>query len=528
MRGLRRKVVSGDSEKNIVTGMVVSTDYCRDVIPILKLEYFQADFVRRVVKWILEYYEQYQEAPGKHIQDIFAVEKESLKEAEAEMIEGFISGLSDRYEAEGLNIEYLMDNTIEYFKRRSLDILSQNISGHTARGKIELAEEAVRDYSKVAKAVSGWVNPFEQKEIQDAFDDEHQDRLFTFPGALGKMIGWLERDTLVSFLGPMKRGKSFLLEELAVQALATRLKVVLISLEMNKTKMQGRLYKRLTGLPDTKGKIIVYPVFDCVYNQNGTCKKRQRKKYNKWLRPLRSKYTEAMHVGGYPEAPRKLRYVPCTYCRDNGIEDYALAVWHSSERKKQLSKKATIKKVKEVKILFGDNLRIISYPAFSAGFDDIDRDLDNLEYTEGFIPDVIAIDYFDILAAETARLSERGNIDATWKRGKMMAGQRHCLVATVSQSTRKSIEKRSVGQVDTAEDIRKLAHVEAMYSLNQQLWEKNVGIMRVGIVVKRHGEFNENTKVVVLQSLDLGQPLLDSEFERRGLERKKKSLRTWK
>jgi hypothetical protein len=79
---------------------------------------------------------------------------------------------------------------------------------------------------------------------------------------------------------------------------------------------------------------------------------------------------------------------------------------------------------------------------------------------------------------------------------------------------KKTLEKKNVKAVDIAEDIRKVAHVDAMYSLSQTPDEKDNGIMRISVVAHRWKDFNENSQVIVLQNLATGQVALDSEINR--------------
>ena len=74
--------------------------------------------------------------------------------------------------------------------------------------------------------------------------------------------------------------------------------------------------------------------------------------------------------------------------------------------------------------------------------------------------------------------------------------------------------KKSVESSDVAEEIRKLAHVDAMIALSQTSSEKRDGIMRLSLVAHRHKNFSETQQVMVLQQLGLGQTLLDSEIVR--------------
>ena len=139
-------------------------------------------------------------------------------------------------------------------------------------------------------------------------------------------------------------------------------------------------------------------------------------------------------------------------------------------------------------------------------------DIESLEYTEDFVPDVIVIDYADIVAPERFLEQERSNVNQVWKYMKRIARERHCLILTATQTNRQALEKKNVSQVHTSEDIRKLAHVDCMMTLNQTDREKKEGIYRVAIMVKREGEWDLLTQVVVLTNLATGQAYLDSEW----------------
>jgi replicative DNA helicase len=196
-----------------------------------------------------------------------------------------------------------------------------------------------------------------------------------------------------------------------------------------------------------------------------------------------------------------------------------MAYWFESkgDNEKVFEKRPVVREVGRYKTMYGSNrFRVKAYPRFSANVGDLERDLDMLYRDDSFAPDVIVVDYADILKPEDSRQIGRDRLDETWKSLARMAGQRHCLVITASQSNRGSIYKKRVEQDDTAEDIRKLAHVDVMLSLNQTKEEKLNGIMRIGILAHRHRDFNEDFVCYVLQNLETGQVNLDSEagFER--------------
>jgi hypothetical protein len=152
------------------------------------------------------------------------------------------------------------------------------------------------------------------------------------------------------------------------------------------------------------------------------------------------------------------------------------------------------------------------FPAFSANSKDIRAELDSLEYYEGFVPDVVIIDYVDILGKEDDQLSERENIDRTWKMFKNLAASRHCLVVTAEQGNKQSGNATHMEAAHVTEDKRKNAHVDLKLGLNQKTEEKPQQYMRVSVILSRHADFNPTQDVTVLQQLNLAQPAMDSEF----------------
>jgi len=508
MARILRYNVDNDIEKRILTGLIVNDEFCTNIQKMIKKQYFQIDHVKTVVGWVQDYYKAYKKAPAKQIQDIFVSEKASLKDADAELIGRFLLSLSQAYEDGGsaFNYEYLLDQSRDYFRERSLTMLAEKIQGELARGKVDQAELEVKNFSRVVKELGTWINPFEKTNIHKLFSTTG-DYLLSLPDELGTLSGDLEREWLIAFMGPMKRGKSWMLQEFAIHALSCRLKVVYFSLEMGQRAMSKRIYSRLTGLAEKTG-LLSYPVFDCERNQDNTCKLRERASAIGVKAPG-EEILEYKKVRGYK---------PCTFCRpafgEKPNSDYVQAVWKIwREQREEIDSAKVIKKVRDFERLYGSNFRIKSYPSFTATLDDIVSDLDDLWYTEEFVPDVICIDSLDITRPEgSANLSERGQIDWSWKRAKGLAGERHALVATVLQSNRPSITQKSIQQDNVGEDIRKLAHVDIMFGLNQTPAEKEKGIMRISTVAHRHRDFQFGKEVMVLQALDVGQPILDTQW----------------
>lgn len=502
-------------ERLIVTGMIVSGDYLRRVARIYDRQYLQVDYARTVAGWCLEHLSAYDDAPGSNIEDIFRSRRRELRDGMDRLAEEFLRQISQTHEQqESFNSEYLFERTRQYFSKRSLLLATEKVEALALDDKVSEAQAVLKDYRAVSADVSPWINPFDDRFIAEVFANLDSNRLLQFPGKIGELIGPLERGWLVGWLGPMKRGKTFWLFECGMQAAMQRLNTVIVSLEMNKTTNAMRIYRRLTALPDEAGEYI-YPVFDCGSNQDGTCQMKERFKFNDV--PLYQNPDDE----DKPKFSKLLDYRPCTFCRTagplrfgKGENPYVVDHWYkTSDIERSLDMEAVRRAKGQFLAQFGGaRIRFRSYPAYSASLADVESDLDALEFMEGFIPDVIVVDYADILIPPDKRLIERSALDSIWKGLKGMAEKRNCLVITASQSNRGAIKKDNVDQTDVAEDIRKMAHVDAMFGLNQNRSEREGMVMRVNVLAHRHRAFSDHRQAFVLNQLDLGLPCIDSEI----------------
>ena len=129
---------------------------------------------------------------------------------------------------------------------------------------------------------------------------------------------------------------------------------------------------------------------------------------------------------------------------------------------------------------------------------------------EGWVPDIVIIDYADILTNENSRLDARDQINERWKQLRALSQSLHCLVLTVTQTDAAAYKTRVITRSNFSDDKRKLAHVTGMVGLNQTDEEKELGVMRLNWVVRREGAFTETTCVNVAGCLALGTPAIVS------------------
>ena len=155
------------------------------------------------------------------------------------------------------------------------------------------------------------------------------------------------------------------------------------------------------------------------------------------------------------------------------------------------------------------------FPRFSASVRDLERKLDNLENIYNFIPDVILIDYADILKSDDPNLKGVDKEDEVWMALARMASTRKCLVITATQLNKDSLDAKQISATHSAKWIGKLGHVDAMFALNQTPAEKEINVMRVSCIEHRHKDFLPTDNCYILQKYSSSQFHLDSYWKER-------------
>lgn len=501
---IRAAKTNKNEEKKILIASIVSTQFLKET-PFLRPEIFVITYAKRVFKWVDSYFKKYDEAPQKTIKDIFNAERNKIDEDEAELIADFLESISSQYaneeDKEIFNSKYAIDNARKYAKQRELELKISEVNGLLSMGNIEEAESSLLNYKKAAFNTSSWINPFSKEEIHKIFENDNSNKLFRFPGDVGNLIGWTERGTVTCVQARYKLGKSFAIFESAYQALLQGLNVVIFSLEMTKNQSMDRIYKRITAAT-TEGGLHLYPISDCVKNQNGSCKKPERK----------NKITLYSHQDYIPEFDKAdQNYRVCSCCK--GTQDYEFASWFENIYRDELTPNLVQKRAKGFTKMFGDNLRIKIYPKFSASISDIERDLNFLEDTENFVADLIVLDYASLLRGNPNDKEERFRVGNIFKMLGGLVSSRNCALWTAGQSNRVGSKKQRAEATDMAESFEVTGHVDKLIILNQSDVEKRRGICRVGIGAMRDGAFESDNEAIILQDLSSGQWVLDSFYK---------------
>lgn len=459
---MKREKLNTLSERDILIGLITSEKFCREICPILNPRHLEIEYARTVSAWIKDFYANFKKAPGKDIIKLYRAKCEEIGDEDLQdNILTFVEKVCKDYDdIKNFNDEFALKEAINYLKGRSLKNLNEDIDAYLTSGDITKAENIITKYKSVEKSSGKAVSLLHSTEtVVNSFTQEDE-LLFQFPGAYGSVVGDVHREDFIGYLAPMKRGKTWALIDAGVTAVQNGLKVVHVSLEMSEAQMTKRYWTALSGQLNKDKDDINYSYFEKIDTDSKRC----------WQ------------------------------------------IKHKTISRKAVSISEVEEKQKSLRRLFrGGDIRILAVPAYNLTVEELDLELDRLEQQEQFVADVIIVDYADIMTPSDKGNDYRNQLDGIWKRLRGLAQKRKCAVFTASQSGRASIDKDADAK-DIAEDIRKLAHITSMVSLNQTRDEKKDGIIRLKQLAVREGEA-ELREAVCTQCLSIARIVTDSHFD---------------
>jgi len=446
-------------ERQILIGLITSDSFTRKVLPIMEINLLEMPAARIVAAWAFEYFGKYKSSPKKHIKDIFTDKSRKIKKEETkEWIDDFLQSINKEYESSDFNEELLFDRTLRYLKRQKLRSNINQIEDLLDLDKVEEADQLWIESRKIASSLDLGFDPLSITTTKELLKKE-KDRITVYTGIpkLDKLTGPLKSGWLAVFMGPQKRGKTWTLLCLAVNACLQGFNVVFISLESLDVDLALRLWSMI-------GSLVV---------------------------KMDDRDTRKTVMLDFP------------YYTDND------EVLYKKRKKKIMTDKNVLDAVRRFNMHSTGKLIMKVFPMHTAGPTEIDAYLDSLEAFEDFTPDVAVIDYLGIMKG-VAEPRERYNLNAAYL--KSMAQERKMLVAAGHQGRRETIEAFNINSEDMPEDIRILGHLDLLYGLNQTHEERVSGIFRISNLIHRHARYVPTKQVQLLQQLEAGQFALDGKL----------------
>lgn len=468
------KVQENEKRSNamlVLTGMIVNDEVCsRIAVKWEKRGLFFSPWENLVGGWCVRYNNKHHKAPGEHIEHLFNEWTSNGKcdRVTVKAVEKFLGHLSGEYSRrkKGINPAFTLDVAGNLFNeikatRFTEDMLSKINAGEAPEfwGEIQRIRQIDLGRGSRIRVLQ------DRSKMWDAIQHKGSEILVKYPGPLGEFFGDnLARDSFVAFLAPPKRGKTWWLLDLAWRAMLNRNKVAFFQIgDLSEHQIVRRFAIRALARPLKEGKTWQLPISI---------------KRNKSVITVEREDHKTQNGLSRNEIDRRLDKIIADKIRDDC-----------------------------------SYLDLSVHPNSSINIDGIRNVLKEWNKEDGYLPDVIVIDYADILAIPTGfRGESRDGVNENWKGMRRLSQELHCLVVTATQGNALSFETETLSLKNFSEDRRKFDHVTAMYGINQTAKEKLKGLARLNPLVVREDEFHIGKPVYVTPCLSIANPAVRSLF----------------
>lgn len=403
---------------------------------------FKTKEKRLFIEWIFEYYDEYKKSPQENFFDIFDERRDKLNDDQYNRCVDLINLLS---EISGSNWEYVLQRIKDAIMHYQMEEAIVECAAKVKTGEYDLVKgiilKAMKEPENFDPAYYDYFkdNTWAHNRLQGK-----QYRMVSGIADLDRLIGGFKSKWLVTLLGATKGGKSWWLMEIAISAVFQGLNVLFVSLEMGKEVIDERFDMAIafaTSGTDIKTSIM--------RQQDG-------------------------------------RWVQTEECVPN-IYDVSFI---SNERIK-------------FKKLSGGSLKVMAFDRGRLNYRDIEVMLDELEQREGWICDVLIVDYLGIMKETFPGQTKKERISENCLGLKELSGKRNLNTFTAMQGNRKAMTSEVFHSYLVADDIDTIFNSDLVLALCQTKIEELQNKYRMYIANYRHGK--QHGTVGMVRDLAIGQ-----------------------
>lgn len=446
----------GSLQENLIVLLVYDTQRAPIIRGLIPPELFGGIY-RKLSERIYAHIDRFKKPPEDHLPDILGDLLEGKNPREAELYTDVIESI---HAAKGaVNAEYVMSQLETFVRRQSL----RNIAIDLAKALQRDTEQALDEAEQlIAGATRASLSVFDAgTRLSDAkralkFLDVAEGAFPTGIPELDRRGFGPTRKEMWALIANTKAGKSWGLIQLAKMALLHRVRVCHITLEMSEERCSQRYLQALFAISKRK------------------------------------------------EALRTTRFERDKLGRLTGFEDLRVTPSLSFDDPRIRSK--LIRKINNDGGRLLSNIVIKQFPTGALTIGHLTAYLDNLETAEQFTPDLLIIDYPDLmkLPADNLRLA----LDELYQRLRGLAVTRNIALTVVSQSHRAAAKSKQVGAENVAEAYSKIAHCDTVITYSQTEHEQKLGLARLFVAAGRNDE--SKITIVISQQYGMGSFVLDS------------------
>lgn len=413
-------------------------------------------YYRDIAQAAHDYIDKYGKPPGEHTLDLFDVLK-SRNEETAEFYSRIYQSM--RATKKGVNRDYVVTHATAFARhqrlKRGITVAVDLLNNAKSVSAVDEAE------TEITKCLKGTHDLFDVGiRLGDpvrslSFLEQQLESFPTGIPALDRYSLGPARKTLHVFAALQGMGKSWWLMHLAKMAMLNRKRVVHITLEMSQEKCAMRYLQSLFSITKRQAKELYYHTF----------KKDEKGKFLS----LRQKT-----LSGRPSFT------------DEHIRRYL------APKLKALLRRSPI--------------IIKEFPPGRLSPKELTGYLDSMEGAIGFIPDLLIVDYADLMKIDPK--NRREGIGQTYIDLRATGVERNIAVASASQANRSAVGARWITRKHIAEDVSKISTADNILTYSQTHAEYELGLAR--LFQDKARDDTSQTRVLISQMYSTGQFVRDS------------------
>lgn len=409
---------------------------------------------RDIAKACYGYLEEYGSPPRVHIYDLL---EESLAsdDKRSTRLKHLLLDFEREYEKGSFNLEFIEHQLKSFVSEQSLTsaiVEAGNLLQSDDPNKLNLVQDVLTRSLSSSTEAFDLGKSLKQFDISSIVNKREADTFPTGIKSLDKEGLGPARGELHIFLALPNRGKSWWLVNVGRRAAQRGQKVLHVTLEMSADSCALRYMQCLFAM--YSGQAEPYRV-DFEKDEKGKLIGLDRKKIRKYLSTKD------------PEIQTKLN-----------------------------------KKLNSVPL---GEIKIKQFPSGTLTVGELYSYLKNIENIEGFIPDLIIIDYPDLMYLNQDRL--RTDLGRIFVELRGLAVRMNAALATATQSNREGVGKKLITSKNVSEDFSKIMTADTIITYNQTDAEEGLNLARLYVEKSRMTEARQ--KYIVSQNYSIGQFVLD-------------------
>ncbi len=436
-------------QENILI-LLCFSDEVKMLSNVVTVDLFESSIYRDIANVAIDFYREFQKPIAEHLPDVLQYQLESSK---GELFKHVLEAIFQSKDS--INKNYVMKQLEKFVRQQKLKQTVKDAADKILDGNLDEAEHVFDKYRKTV---------LKQFDIGTKLSDTVKSLRFLKDEVQGHHTGIKLLDELGICPAPKELfvfvslpgyGKSWFFIHIGKFALLQRKKVLHITLEMSEENVCKRYIQSLFNISKYALETHTIPVFS--RSDDGILSSIDFKEIRKKTLGL----------------------------TDDGIEKTI----HSK-----------LKKLKNPQVI------IKEFPTGSLTMKTLNAYLDNLEASIKFIPDIIVVDYADLMNIDASNV--RVATGRIYQELRGLAVERNLAVVTASQANRGAEGIKWITRKQLAEDYSKVAIADNLITFNQTQAEYKLKLARLFVDKGRNDRSGD--AILISQNYALGQFCMDS------------------